>query len=489
MIDILGFLRAEYKPGPGEFLEIDRQKLVEKLNIRSHGKERGALGLPSPTSNSLDEHETEICEAMRAVAISEERRTHDQLTLYQQRLQAADPHGTAADMNAIATQAVSGFEAEALAAKSALEVKWRGVEERKVALQTFKTENRLTRPAKAPKNHVFAFGMLAVFFLIETAPNAVLFGAGDEMGYLGGYTIAIVFSILNLFFGFAVGRWGLTNLQHVKLWRRYMGAIVVFVSALSALTDNIAVALVRQHVGESLDSVQALRQAFQDIRSIHVPIDDALSIALACLGLVFSFFSGRAGYGWEDPYPGYTEITEELHNAEKAWTKAVEQRLTLLDGVQHRHVAQLKAARASLRDRQDSIPDILAQRARLIRNFSLHIKHLEGVGRYALSAYRDANRAARAKDVPAPDRFDEPWFIGAFELGEVSETPASSPIDWQAANTALEASMTKLQAAYQASIDDIRQMETRTRSLDLPLDHASENSGAASVLAADGRAA
>jgi hypothetical protein len=487
VIDILGFLRTEYKPGPGEFLEIDRQKLVDKLEIRARGRERGAAGLPSSTSSSLDEHETEICEAMRAIALAEERRTHDQLTLYQQRLQAADPQGSAADMNATATQSIAGFEAEVLAAKSALQKVRNNVRARQAAFDKFKEANHLDRPPAPPVNHALARGIIAVFFAIETAPNAILFGSGDELGVIGGYTIAIVFSILNLFFGYSVGRWGFTNLQHIKSWRKLMGAAIVLLCIFFAVVDNLAVALVREHVAMTHDTTLSLRLALDNLRAHEFAINDTMSIGLACLGLIFSFLSGLAGYKWEDPYPGYTQVSGHLDAADKAWTKAVEQRLTLLDGVQKKHADEIKAARSSLRDRQAAIPDILAQRARLVRNFNLHVRHLEGVGRYALSAYRDANRASRPSGNPAPDRFDDPWMLDGVEMRDLVDTPMSAPLDWQAANSALEASMTKLQKGYQAAIDEIRQLGNDKPANEAEVSLTAANVNAPAMLVADGR--
>jgi hypothetical protein len=125
----------------------------------------------------------------------------------------------------------------------------------------------------------------------------------------------------------------------------------------------------------------------------------------------------------------------------------------LLDNVQKRHSDELRAARGSLRDRRAAIPEILAARARLARNFGLHIQHLEGVGRYTLAAYRDANRAARANDNPAPGRFDEAWNLRGITLPDApSAAPQGSDAEWQAANEALESSMEKLQRAFQDAI-------------------------------------
>ncbi len=124
-----------------------------------------------------------------------------------------------------------------------------------------------------------------------------------------------------------------------------------------------------------------------------------------------------------------------------------------------------------------------------MRNFNLHVRHLEGVGRYALSAYRDANRASRPSGNPAPDRFDNSWTLDGVEMRDLVETPTGAPLDWQAANSALEASMTKLQKGYQAAIDEIRQLGDDKHTSEAEVSLTAANVNAPAVLVADGRPA
>lgn len=461
MLDLLDFLRTEYKPAPGEYLPIDMSKLADKLEVRELGRERGRLGLPNVGSSSFDEIETQITEGIRAYAIAEESRTHEQLIHYGQRLQSADPRGVAADMRATATQAVTQFEAEALAAKSELETARTELEERKAALRTFQSQNNLTRPVAPPKNHILLGALLLVLFLFETAPNAVLFGAGDEAGVLGGYAYAILFSILNIAMGFVAGRYGWTNTLHKNPLRRAVGAIIgaFLVCLIGAL--NLMVAHFRELIEAGFDTSHAAQRALALLALHPFELNDVVSICLAAMGVLFAFIAMGDGFAWEDPYPGYTAMAKHRAEAERAWSKLVEERLTLLDNVQKRHADELKAARGRLHDRQASIPDILAQRERLLRNFHLHIQHLAGVGRYVLAAYRDANRAARESGSPVPPHFDDPWELKGISLTDtLPVVPSANDTEWKVADDALESSMEKLQRGFQEAIAWIRSLST-----------------------------
>lgn len=451
-VDLLSFLRTEYKPAPGEFLPINMPNLAAKLELRERGRERGAKGIPHSNAGTLDEVENEIAEAIRTHALDEERRTYEQLSLYEQRLQAADPYGAAAEMRATATQSVAQFEAEALAAKSELEHGYRKLLDARQALRAFRERNDLARPAAPPKNHVLMFGILFLLFLIETAPNAIMLGGGDELGVLGGYMIAIVYSFLNLSIGWGAGYFCWRNVGHRQHWRKALGltASLLFFAVVAFL--NLLVAHIRQEVGAGATTKEAALASWDAITTHPFALHDSMAMGLAAMGIVFSLIASFDGLFWEDPYPGYSSRARQAEDEERKWTKLVEERLTVLDEVQQRHANLLLAARGALRDRRAAIPDILAARSRLIRNFDLHIKHLQGIGRYALSAYRDANRGARDPNNPAPKHFDQEWTLTGITAPEQPPAPPISDKEWQAANDALETSMEKLQRAFQDAI-------------------------------------
>src|SRR5690242_19594457 len=71
---ILNLFRSDYKPAPGEFLPIDRQSVVQKMQIREMGRERGARGVPSADASDLDTVEQEITDAIKSRAAEERQR-------------------------------------------------------------------------------------------------------------------------------------------------------------------------------------------------------------------------------------------------------------------------------------------------------------------------------------------------------------------------------------------------------------------------------
>ena len=89
--------------------------------------------------------------------------------------------GAAVDMRVLARQAESDMESMLLAVKGDLRVARKEVIERERALDTFKRENRLKRPAHPPRGHFLFVAILVLLFAAETLPNAVILGEGEEL--------------------------------------------------------------------------------------------------------------------------------------------------------------------------------------------------------------------------------------------------------------------------------------------------------------------
>src|SRR5262249_22983384 len=78
-----------YKPGPGQFLEIDPKIIVERMALRDRAGERARADQPPSDSASMDEVEQEIESTIRTIASEDQARTYDQIATYQQRLAGA----------------------------------------------------------------------------------------------------------------------------------------------------------------------------------------------------------------------------------------------------------------------------------------------------------------------------------------------------------------------------------------------------------------
>jgi len=452
--DVLSFLRTQYKPGPGQFFQIDPKIIIDKMDLRLRAAERARANQPPPDSNALDEVEQEIEGTIRSIAAEDQSRTYDQIATYEQRLRGADVAGAAVDMRVLARQAESDMESMLLAVKGDLRVARKEVIERERTLEAFKKEHGLKRPAHPPRGHFLFSAVIVLLFAAETLPNAIILGEGEELGIAGGYTVAILFSLINLSLGFAAGRWGWTNALHRNPIRKLCGLALGIGCLIGVLLINLALAHYRAAVESGMASSAAAAAVIPLMKSDPLALGDIKSAIMVMMGLISALIVMMEGWFWDEPYPGYGEVADHLRHAQGRYHDMVEEKLDHLKSVQEEFVQRIQVERSRLRDRRLEIPYVMQERQRLVARFKDHLSHLQDVGRQALVVYRDANRKARA--TPAPPRFDEVWHLNGFGPIEVAELPPIPEAEYTKANKALEDSINKLQTAYEEAIRWIR---------------------------------
>jgi hypothetical protein len=454
--DVLSFLRTQYKPGPGQFLQIDPKIIIERMDLRQRAADRARAGQPAPDSASLDEVEQEIESTIRSIAAEDQARTYDQIATYEQRLRGADVAGSAVDMRVIARQAESDMESMLLAVKGDLRVARKEAIERERTLEGFRKEHGLKRPAHPPRGHFLFSAVIVLLFAAETLPNAVILGAGEELGIAGGYTVAILFSLINLSLGFAAGRWGWTQAIHRNFLRKLGGLLLAVACLGGVLLINLALAHYRAAVEGGMASGAAAAAVIPLMKSDPLALGDIKSAIMVAMGVISALIVMMEGWFWDEPYPGYGEVSAHLRQAQARYHDIVEEKLDHLKSVQEEFVQRIQVERARLRDRRTEIPYVMQERQRLVVRFKDHLTHLQDVGRQALVVYRDTNRRARA--IPAPKRFDEAWQLNGFAPIEVAEMPPIPETEYAKANKALEDSINKLQTAYEEAIRWIRRL-------------------------------
>jgi hypothetical protein len=464
--DVLSFLRTQYKPGPGQFLQIDPKIIVERMDLRQRAAERARAGQPAADSASLDEVEQEIESTIRSIAAEEQARTYDQVATYEQRLRGADVAGSAVDMRVIARQAESDMESMLLAVKGDLRVARKEVIDRERTLEDFRRGHGLKRPAHPPRGHFLFSAVIVLLFAAETLPNAIILGEGEELGIAGGYTVAILFSLINLSLGFAAGRWGWTQAIHRNFFRRLFGLVLAIGCLGGVLLINLALAHYRAAVEGGMASSAAAAAVIPLMKADPLALGDIKSAIMVMMGVISALIVMLEGWFWDEPYPGYGVVSDHLRQAQGRYHDMVEEKLDHLKSVQEDFVQRIQVERSRLRDRRLEIPYVMQERQRLVARFKDHLTHLQDVGRQALVVYRDTNRKART--VPAPKRFDEAWHLNGFAPIEVAEMPPIPETEYAKANKALEDSINKLQTAYEEAIRWIRHLSDTDPDAPLP---------------------
>jgi hypothetical protein len=409
---IVGYLRTNYKPGPGEFSRFDGPRLVESFELREKGAARGAKDQPPADAKDLDVVEQDIVEAMRVQALDDERRTREQLEFYDERLKNAAPAGQAAAMFVEAQNAVANFRNSMVAARARLGHARAGVIEREQAMALFKARNGLDRPPHPAKSHWAMAGVLIVLVALEIAFNATVLSSGSEFGWAGGITLAVFFTVISAAAAFTAGLFGVPFTLHRKAVAKFFGFAVTIICLAALGFVNLLAAHYRLAIEDGVLEPEAMRLAPETLFGDPLAFTgDTYSLLMVGFSAVVALIAFLDGLFWQDPYPGYERVRRNHTRANNRWLMMLRLQSNDLEGIYSRHAKQIRALQASLQDQQTIIPQTLHHRRRLVNAFNAHLKHIQWVGAYLLQHYREANVETRKSK--KPKYFERPWQFDA----------------------------------------------------------------------------
>lgn len=372
LASLIGLLRSEYKPGAGEFSNIDARRVAGKLGLEKHGAARGRADQPDTEAKQLDAVELGIVGDIRTYAGDAYTRTNNHVKTYVQRLKSHDISGATAAFKTTASKVEGDFDAEILAARSELERAHEGVASRAAALEQFQKTNGIGRPADPPKNHRIYVSILIMLFVVEVVPNSIFLGEGSDFGVVGGVVKALFYSVLNLGIAFFTGLYGWTNLQHRKFWRKLVGLIGTLGTFAAIAGLNLGLAHYR-FAALNMPDALAVREALRLVWETPLAIGDLTSAVMVGLGLLFAFIVMLEGYYWQDPYPGYAKVDRHHREAQDVLEGVILEKIREIKETQEKAIDEMRVERARLRDRRNALPTILEERKRLIDSFASHI--------------------------------------------------------------------------------------------------------------------
>ena len=181
-------------------------------------------------------------------------------------------------------------------------------------LAKFKDRNNLNREANYPDSKIWYIFLLLGMIVIESMINGILFQTGAVYGYLGGVSIAVLISVVNVllaFVGAFVGK------QAFSIHQPQKAAGYVGFSIWGIITGgfNLAVGHVR-FLYEQGFTDEAFNVGFENFLASPFGLTDFYSWVLVIVGLFFAVVALFDGLNIDDAYPGYGKITRKLKKAE-----------------------------------------------------------------------------------------------------------------------------------------------------------------------------
>lgn len=418
---LLDALRTQrvYIPTTRTFPSLDVPATSEQLRLAERAEENGRENRPAVDAQQPDRVESEIIaliqdEYQRAVDIYRQ-----DLENYDRRIYGTSLESLGVEIGGAAQDAVAEYTLTSHKARDELTLDRKDLEEAEQEFEDFKRSNRLRRGCRTPEGHITSMGIILLIVVLDTLVNGYFLSGRDEFGLLGGMMQAIIVAGMNVAFGFFAGRIVLPFVIHRSLWRRLGGSIAFLILLCLILSLNLSFAHYRDL--SVLGVPDPEQHALSDVLQSPLTLHDVKSWWLAGVGVLFSFIALIDGFKWDDPYPGYAEVTrrrdvkrENYLDRKHYWLEQIKERRE-----------QARAEVGEIRHETDMIQGEIAQaslgRRSFTASFFAHITNLEAAGNQLIGSYRDTNRKARTTS--APSYFEQRWHLTQ------TEVPVSSEID------------------------------------------------------------
>ena len=450
----------EYRPSLQVFPDVSVEALARDMQIADHGRQSGALNLPSPVSENLDETEYAIIERIFAQQKAAHQTLLDQLETYAQRMAALDFHGRFSVIQHAAPAAVSEFKAEALQGRDQLYQLRRALVENERERNIFREHNRLHRAPRVstPVGVFFKITLLVFLFVSETYINGIFLAKGNELGLIGGVAEALVFAVLNVLISFAIGLGGVRQMNCRGFFHKLLGLISLAAWFAFAVFLNLALAHYREVSGILYEDAGAKVIA----RLVQSPagITDIRSWLFFGIGMVWSVFAMIDGIFYTDPFPGYAALQRRVKKAHDDYIDCKNALIGELRDIRDDATEKMEEAQTDLGKRRAEHTAILEGRARMIQLFMQHQEQLERAGNALLSKYHSSNRQARS--TATPKRFDEHWSMQPLTVEvNLPETLVRKNLDEEISKSQelLRREILAIHSTFEEAVESYRQID------------------------------
>ena len=183
-------------PTAAVFPDIDTDRVARDLRLKEKAADRGGRNLPGSDETSPDAVEISIIDRIEELRRKGLNNYAANKEVYSKRLSLASTAHL--EVKSVAGSAEGDFELEVRAWQARMAGLVKHLRDWTEALASFRSRHRLDRPAYDSGSLVMTAVILLSCFGLETALNGYLFAQKNDLGYLGGFLIAALVSLVNI---------------------------------------------------------------------------------------------------------------------------------------------------------------------------------------------------------------------------------------------------------------------------------------------------
>lgn len=304
-------------------------------------------------------------------------------------------------------------------------------------------------------NKLYAWSIVGISWIIESAGNTAFLMVNDDYGLLGGFVTAVVVAAINIILSALVGQYWWPYLFYRKPAQRLLAASGSILWFLAVIVWNLLVGHFRD--AKILGLANPEQAALGLFLNRPFQLDSIYSYGLLVLGIVFAVLAATAAFRKDDPYPGYGAIYRRHEDRCDEYADQIEEALDELRGTRDDAIETANAIRSELGAQFRERGQIISSRDTHRNRYREHQDYLETIGNALLGQYRAANVRSRT-DKLSPSHFNKPWVLKRTDLPLDTAEPS---IDNEVlrAQEVLEHSIKTISQAYQEAIESFEHLE------------------------------
>jgi len=412
---IMNWLKNIFKsdptpPGDAEiFSKIDVDKVIKIENIDRLGRKTGEKELPPTNATPYDANESKIILKFKDELSESYRKAKDKIAGLNNRISKIDINPDFQNIENLpekikkqAANLINEFGSRLITVKEARD-------QLSLDLKEFQSTNNLSSLPDYPESKFLSITILVAIVFIESVGNGYFFAKGNEFGFLGGYTQALIVASANVAFAFFWGYLAIPQMNSVNKTKKYLGIISIPTYLLIAISFNLFVAHYRDELSLSFEGANF--RAISAFLETPFFLKDFDSFILFFIGLIISVIALMDGYKFDDKYPGYGRIYRRYKEAERKYHLCCSNIVKSLHKLKTQSLEELDDLSENYKKDYNHLNIQLSTKNKLIDLYEQHYQHLEGVCDVVLKHYQHANSSSRK--TPAPKYFDENFSMPA----------------------------------------------------------------------------
>ena len=401
------------------FPPIDTKSLEIDLSPQKLGRERGTRNQPSCDATDLDSTEREIVHAVDVLRTKGLKLYREHASVYTDRLQCASEASN--EIKIVAGTATGNFRSECQVSESAIQEEVTRLHDAAVWRLEFRKRHGLMRPGiRLDSRGVRWLAISGALVVIEAVLNSYLFAQKNELGLLGGISVAILISLANVGVASCCGYYS-RYIWHLNFLVKLYGLAIVLAWVAMVAAFNVGVAhfrdiLVSQDV---IDWNIAARGAVDKMIATPLAVESVESWLLILIGALISFGAFLKAFYADDPYPLYGTVERTLRDGRREYMHAHDETRNLLQSNRDEATVLLQEAIDAVETTLSEALD--AQEGHSSLDVQLHgfIARCDFAVQSLLQKYREANCEARSEKPPA--HFAVTFRFPEFEPTKLSE--------------------------------------------------------------------